>query len=79
MEKKIFEIVDNGRTKKDAGRTPDHGHLISSPCEPNGSGERAKNLHLLQRHYCSVLFTLYWLQMQVATFLFGINFASRIN
>ena len=30
-EKKIFEIVD--------GRTPDHGHPISSPCEPNGSGE----------------------------------------
>ena len=36
-EKKIFEIVD-GRTTDD-GRTPDHGHPISSPCEPNGSGE----------------------------------------
>ena len=35
-EKKIFEIVD-GRT--DDGRTLDHGHPISSPCEPNGSGE----------------------------------------
>ena len=35
-EKKIFEIVD-GRT--DDGRTPDHGHPISSPCEPNGLGE----------------------------------------
>ena len=35
-EKKIFEIVD-GRTTD--GRTPDHGHPISSPCEPNGSGE----------------------------------------
>ena len=35
-EKKIFEIVD-GRT--DDGRTPDHSHPISSPCEPNGSGE----------------------------------------
>ena len=23
----------------DEGRTPDHGHPISSPCEPNGSGE----------------------------------------
>ena len=31
FRKKIFEIVD--------GRTPDHGHPISSPCEPNGSGE----------------------------------------
>ena len=28
-EEKIFEIVD--------GRMPDHGHLISSPNEPNGS------------------------------------------
>ena len=34
-EKKIFEIVD-GWTD---GRTTDHGHPISSPCEPNGSGE----------------------------------------
>ena len=23
----------------DDGWTPDHGHPISSPCEPNGSGE----------------------------------------
>ena len=23
----------------DDGRTPDHGHPISLPCEPNGSGE----------------------------------------
>ena len=36
-EEKIFEIVDGRRT--DDGRTPDHGHPISSPCEPNGSGE----------------------------------------
>ena len=26
---------DDGRRR----RTPDHGHPISSPCEPNGSGE----------------------------------------
>ena len=26
-------MVDDGR------RTPDHGHPISSPCEPDGSGE----------------------------------------
>ena len=25
------------------GRTPDHGHPISSPCEPNGSGELIKS------------------------------------
>ena len=30
-------MVDDGRT--DDRRTPDHGHPISSPCEPNGSGE----------------------------------------
>ena len=35
----IFEIVD-GRTTD--GRTPDHGHPISSPCEHNGSGELKK-------------------------------------
>ena len=32
-EKKIFE---NGGRRR---RTPDHGHPISSPCEPYGSGE----------------------------------------
>ena len=31
-------VDDDGRT--DDGRTPDHGHPISSPCEPNGSGEQ---------------------------------------
>ena len=37
-EKKIFE---NGGRR----RTPDHGHPISSPCEPNGSGElKRKNI-----------------------------------
>ena len=30
-------MVDDGRTTD--GRTPDHGHPISSPCEPDGSGE----------------------------------------
>ena len=35
-------MVDDGRT--DDRRTPDHGHPISSPCEPNGSGElKTKN------------------------------------
>ena len=29
-------MVDDGRTD---GRTEDHGHPISSPCEPDGSGE----------------------------------------
>ena len=33
----------------DDGRTPDHGHPISSPCEPNGSGE-LKRLYLCHIH-----------------------------
>ena len=38
-EKKIFE--NGGRRRRTDGRrrTPDHGHPISSPCEPNDSGE----------------------------------------
>ena len=35
----MFEIVDDGRQTTDDGWTPDHGYTISSPCEPNGSGE----------------------------------------
>ena len=31
------DLSNCGRTTD--GRTPDHGHPISSPCEPNGSGE----------------------------------------
>ena len=37
VSEEIFEIVDDGQ--KDNGRTPDHGHPISSPCEANSSGE----------------------------------------
>ena len=32
------EIVDDGRTtdgRRDDGRMPEHGHPISSPCEPS--------------------------------------------
>ena len=41
----------NGSLKlwTDDGRTPDHGHPISSPCESNGSGElknRASSIRL---------------------------------
>ena len=45
LEKKMFEIVyddddddDDGRRTTDDGRRLD-GYTISSPCEPNGSGE----------------------------------------
>ena len=33
----------------DDGRTPDHGHPISSPCEPNGSGELKRLAYTLGR------------------------------
>ena len=33
-------MVDDGRT--DDGRTTEHGYTISSPCEPDGSGELIK-------------------------------------
>ena len=35
----------------DGRRTPDHGHPISSPCEPNGSGE-LKTLRLYITRGC---------------------------
>ena len=35
-------MVDDGRTTD--GRTPDHGHPISSPCEPDGSGELKRQI-----------------------------------
>ena len=38
----MFKIVDGRRT--DDGRTPEHGYSISSPCEPEGSGELKINV-----------------------------------
>ena len=34
-------MVDDGRTDhgRTDGRTTEHGYTISSPCEPDGSGE----------------------------------------
>ena len=42
-------VDDDGRT--DDGRTTDHGHPKSSPCEPNSSGE-LKNceIKIKQKH-----------------------------
>ena len=37
QRRRSLKLWTDGRT--DAGRTPDHGHPISSTCEPNGSGE----------------------------------------
>ena len=39
-------MVDDGRRTTD-GQTPDHGHPISSPCEPDGSGE-LKKIHKIE-------------------------------
>ena len=56
-EEKIFEIVDGRRTD---GRTPDHGHPISSPCEPNSSGELKSQNYCLQNvvYACPKMLTL---------------------
>ena len=46
-------MVDDGRTtdgRRTDGRTTEHGYTISSPCEPDGSGELTK-MHLLQSQY----------------------------
>ena len=37
QRRRSLKLWTDGRTTD--GRTPDHGHPISSPCEPNGSGE----------------------------------------
>ena len=37
QRRRYLKLWTDGQT--DDGRTPDHGHPISSPCEPNGSGE----------------------------------------
>ena len=38
QRRRSLKLWTDGQTTDD-GRTPDHGHPISSPCEPNGSGE----------------------------------------
>ena len=37
QRRRSLKMVDDGRT--DDGRTTEHGYTISSPCEPDGSGE----------------------------------------
>ena len=39
-------MVDDGRT--DDGRTTEHGYTISSPCEPDGSGELKRVKYMYQ-------------------------------
>ena len=45
-EKKIFWKVWTTN-----GRTTDHGHPISSPCQPHGSGELIRNLLQVQPNF----------------------------
>ena len=48
-EKKIFE--NGGRRRTDDGRMPDHGHPISSPCEPSGSRELKNSYKLILSYF----------------------------
>ena len=47
-------MVDDGRTTdgRTDGRTTEHGYTISSPCEPDGSGEL---INKLQRRSCKLI------------------------
>ena len=47
-------MVDDGRTD---GRTTEHGYTISSPCEPDGSGELIKSRDLKTPKFLLVLHT----------------------
>ena len=52
------DLRNCGRTTDD-GRTPDHGHPISSPCEPDGSGELIKfKQSKIAKHILHSLFIL---------------------
>ena len=50
QRRRSLKLWTDGRT--DAGRTPDHGHPISSPCEPNGSGELKTQKNMLIELSC---------------------------
>ena len=47
-------MVDDGRTddgRTTDGRTTEHGYTISSPCEPDGSGELKKPISCPSMYY----------------------------
>ena len=57
-------MVDN-----DDRRTPDHGHPISSPCEPNGSGELKSGLQgfeICNYQLCDFNFKCTWITNQMS-------------
>ena len=50
-------MVDDGRTTDDGrtdGRTTEHGYTISSPCEPDGSGELNIPMQEKRDIFCTV-------------------------
>ena len=58
VSEKMFEKC--GRTTEDEGRqrTTDHGYTISSPCEPEGSGElKSRKQYAFSKHRFFVLQT----------------------
>ena len=55
-------MVDDGRTddgRRTDGRTTEHVYTISSPCEPDGSGELKMVAHLLFPSPTSILVILF--------------------
>ena len=68
-------MVDDGRTddgRRTDGRTTEHGYTISSPCEPDGSGELKKiklfpclaDLDLLQMLFFLLIY-LFFIQLYI--------------
>ena len=49
FQRRSLKMVDDDDGRTDDGLTPDQGHPISSPCEPNGSGEL--KIHTLAKFY----------------------------
>ena len=73
----MFEIVD-GRThartdgRTDDGRTPEHGYTVSPPCEPEGSGELKKSIHILnQIHSGSRVMSIFTIRARPAKMMLG--------
>ena len=54
-EKKFENVNGRRRTTYDGRQTPDHGYTISSPCEPEGSGELIR----VSTHQCAAWHTVH--------------------
>ena len=53
-------MVDDGRT--DDGLTTEHGYTISSPCEPDGSGELKSSCQALAKVLFSNSFSILYIE-----------------